>query len=71
MPDLIDQLYYLIDEALPIQRYPDRAEQALEATLSPEQRQLFEDYQMEVFERDSAERLILFRYLVRLGLHIP
>lgn len=71
MPDLIDQLYYLIDGMLPVQHYPARAEQALEATLSPEQQQLFEDYQMEVFRRDNAERLILFRYLVKLGLHIP
>ena len=71
MSDLIDQLYYLIDESLPVQRYPDSAEQAWEATLSPQQHQLFEDYQMEVFRRDSSERLILFRYLVKLGLHIP
>ena len=71
MPDFIDQLYYLIDENLPVQRYPDQAERALEATLSPQQRRLFEDYQMEVFERDNAERLILFHHLVKLGLHIP
>lgn len=71
MSDLIDQLYYLIDESLPVQRYPHSAEQALEATLSPKQQQLFEDYQVEAFRRDSSERLILFRYLVKLGLHIP
>ena len=71
MPDLIDQLYYLIDERLPVQRYPDQAKRPLETTLSPEQRELFEDYQMEVFRRDSSEGRILFRYLVKLGLHIP
>lgn len=71
MPDLIDQLYYLIDGILPILHYPNPAERALEATLSPEQQRLFADYQMEVFRRDHSERLLLFRYLVKLGLHIP
>lgn len=71
MPDILTQLYHFVDELLPVVQYPDDAERALEATLSPEQRALFEDYQMEVFRRDDAERRILFDYLVRLGLHIP
>lgn len=71
MPDILTQLYHFVDEFLPVVQYPDDAERALEATLSPEQQALFEDYQMEVFRRDDAERRILFDYLVRLGLHIP
>ena len=71
MFDIITELYYLVDENLPVYKYPDDAERALEATLSPEQRKLFEDYQMEAFRRDDAERRILFDYLVKLGLHIP
>ena len=71
MSDILTQLYYLVDESLPVVQYPDDAQRALEATLTPEQAVLFEDYQMEAFRRDSAERQILFDYLVRLGLHIP
>ena len=71
MFDIITELYYLVDENLPVYKYSDDAERALEATLSPEQRKLFEDYQMEVSRRDDAERRILIDYLVKLGLHIP
>ena len=71
MQDLLFELYYMIDEHLPVVQYPDEAQRALEATLTPEQTVLFENYQMEVFRRDNGERLILFEYLVRLGLHIP
>ena len=71
MQDLLSKLYYMIDEYLPVVQYPDDAQRALEATLTPEQAVLFEDYQMEAFRRDNAERRILFDYLVKLGLHIP
>lgn len=71
MNDMLNQLYYFIDEYLPVIKYPDNAQRALEATLTPEQMALFEEYQMEVFRRDDAERRILFNYLVKLGLHIP
>ena len=37
----------------------------------PEQMALLEEYQMEVFRRDDAERRILFTFLVKLGIHIP
>ena len=71
MDDLLTRLYYLLDEFLPTVQYPNDAEQALVATLTPEQMALLEDYQMEVFRRDDAERRILFSYLVKLGLHVP
>lgn len=71
MDDILTQLYYFVDGFLPAVQYPDDAERALTATLTPEQMALLEDYQMEVFRRDDAERRILFRYLVKLGLHIP
>ena len=71
MDDLMTQLYYFLDDFLPNTKYPDDAERALTATFTPEQMALFEDYQMEAFRRDDAERRILFDYLVKLGLHIP
>ena len=71
MTDILTQLFYLVDEFLPVTQYPNDAQQALEATLTPEQMALFEEYQMEVFRRDDAEQRILFHYLVKLGLHIP
>lgn len=71
MDDLLTRLYYLLDEFLPTVQYPDSAEQALVATLTPEQMTLLEEYQMEVFRRDDAERRILFTFLVKLGIHIP
>lgn len=71
MDDILTQLYYLVDENLPVCQYPNDAQQALEATFSPEQYRLFEAYQKEAFNRDDAERRILFRFLVKLGLHIP
>ena len=71
MDDILTRLYYFVDEFLPATKYPTDAQQALEATLTPEQMALFEDYQMEVFNRDDAERRVLFNYLVKLGLHIP
>ena len=58
MQDLIDQIYYLIEESLPVQHYSDPAAQALFATFTPE-------------HHENNERLRLFRRLVKLGLHIP
>lgn len=71
MPDILTQLYYFVDEFLPVVQYPSDAQRALEATFTPEQEALWEEYQREAFHRDSAERQILFNYLVKLGLHIP
>lgn len=71
MGDILTRLYYLLDEFLPTVQYPDDAERALVATLTPEQMALLEEYQMEVFRRDDAERRILFTFLVKLGIHIP
>ena len=71
MDDILTRLYYLLDEFLPTVQYPNDAEQALVATLNPEQMALLEEYQMEVFRRDDAERRILFTFLVKLGIHIP
>ena len=49
----------------------ERAWTRMEEALTPEQMALLEDYQMEVFRRDDAERRILFTFLVKLGIHIP
>ncbi|MCI9263603.1 MAG: hypothetical protein HFF06_03415 [Oscillospiraceae bacterium] len=71
MQDILFQLYYMIDEFLPMVQYPSDAQQALEATFTLEQEVLWENYQQEAFYRDDGERRILFNYLVKLGLHIP
>ena len=71
MEDILKQLYNFVDELLPVVQYPDDAERALEATFTPEQEALWEEYQREAFYRDDGERRILFNYLVKLGLHIP
>ncbi len=71
MKDILTQLYDLVDESLPNVQYPDDAQRALEATFSPEQQVLWEEYRRESFERDDGERRSLFAYLVKLGLHIP
>ena len=71
MQDLIDQIYYLIEESLPVQHYPDPAAQALFATFTPEHNKLFDAYFLESIDHENNERLRLFRRLVKLGLHIP
>ena len=71
MQDILFQLYYMIDEFLPMVQYPSDAQQALEATFTLEQEVLWENYQQEAFYRDDGERRILFNYLGKLGLHIP
>ena len=71
MSDILTRLYYFVDEYLPNVQYPDDAQQALEATLTPEQEALFEAYQMEAFRRDDSERRILFNYMLRLGWYVP
>ena len=49
MNNIIDQMYHLIDESLPMIPLEYKAEKALEATLTAEQWELFEAYQMEAF----------------------
>ena len=46
MTDILTQLFYLVDEFLPVTQYPNDAQQALEATLTPEQMALFEEYHL-------------------------
>lgn len=67
MNNIIDQMYHLIDESLPVIPLEYKAEKALEATLTAEQWELFEAYQMEAFRNTEAERMQLFRYLLSLG----
>lgn len=69
--ELLEQIYFLIDESLPVLRYPNSAEQALLATFTPEQEKLFDDYLSEAANKENGDRLQLFHYLVKLGLHIP
>ena len=71
MSDILTQLYNFVDELLPVTQYPNDAQLALEATFTPEQEALWEEYRQEDFEREDEERRILFHYLVKLGLHIP
>lgn len=68
--DLLEQIYFLIDESLPHQKYPDPAEQALYAALTPEQQTLFSDYIMEESAREDAERIRLLCRLIRFGLYL-
>ena len=69
--DILSEIYYLIDESLPTQHYPDPAAKALCATFTPQQLRLFDDYISEENSREDAERLRLFLFLVKLGLYIP
>lgn len=71
MSDLLTEMFYLIDESLPLQHYPDPAAKALLATFTPEQNELFDDYVAEEASRENAERLLLFQYLIKLGLYVP
>lgn len=67
MTDMVTKLYHVIDEELPVIPLEYKAEKALEATLTAEQWELFEAYQMEAFRNTEAERMQLFRYLLSLG----
>lgn len=71
MFDMITELYYLVDENLPVRQTPDPAAQALLSTLSPEQRRLFDAYCGESAALEDAARFGPFRDPVRLALHIP
>ncbi len=66
MNDVITRIYYLIDDSLPMLPLESNARQALEDTLTEDQKALYEDYQMECFRNTEAERLQLFRYLLSL-----
>ena len=69
--DLLEQIYYLIDESLPVRHYPDPAERALCATFTPEQEKLFDAYVMEAADKENKDRLQLFFRLLKQGLYIP
>lgn len=71
MFDIIDAIYYLVDENLPAVNRPDPAAQAFFKTFSPEQEQLFNAFYSEFMGQITDRQLALFRYLVKLGLHIP
>ena len=67
MTDFVTKLYHLVDEDLPVLPLEYSAEKALEQTLSPEQKALFEAYQMECFRNTEVERLQLFRCTLSVG----
>lgn len=67
MSDIITKLYIMIDEEIPELPLEHAAEQALELTLTPEQKELFEAYQTETFRNVEAERKQLFCYMLSLG----
>ena len=71
MLDMIEQLYCFIDEALPPRFHCNPALKPLMESLTPEQEKLFDAYCSEATRGEDEERLRLFRFLVRLGLHIP
>lgn len=68
--DLLEQIYYLIDESIPSKRYPDPAAQALFATFTPEQEKLFDDYFLEAGAQENSARIRLFCRLIRFGLYL-
>ena len=68
--DLLEQIYYLINESIPFRKYPDPAAQALLATFTPEQEKLFDAYILEDGDHENSERIRLFRRLIRLGLYL-
>ena len=60
--DIITEIYYLVDEKLPMGPHDPAVERRLWDSLTPEQAALFEAYQ---------EMEALFRFLVKLGLYLP
>ena len=68
--ELLEQIYFLINENIPFQRHPDPAAQALLATFTPEQEKLFDAYFLENSSHETDERIRLFRRLIRLGLYL-
>lgn len=71
MPDILTQLYYFVDSKLPVDHYPQPAEDALVATLSPEQMKLFETFTAENIDQTDKERQKLFYFTLRMALNIP
>ena len=71
MHDIVTEIYYLVDEALPMGPRDPAVEDRLLDALTPEQKVLFAAYQEMEAAREEAERQTLFRVLVKLGLHLP
>ena len=71
MDDILTQLYYLVEDNLPFHSPLNPMEQALLATLNPQQTELFLAYQERESRREDVERRELFQFLLRLGLHVP
>lgn len=71
MIDFIQQLFFLVEENLPLIPMDHEAEDALTGSFSPEQKALYEAYQEELFRNQTRELLQLFRYLLSLGLYVP
>ena len=71
MDDIITEIYYLVDEKLPMGPYDPTVERRLWDSLTPEQASLFEAYQGMEAAREVSERQDLFRFLVELGLYLP
>lgn len=69
--DIITEIYYLVDEKLPMGPHDPAVERRLWDSLTPEQAALFEAYQEMEAAREESERQALFRFLVKLGLYLP
>lgn len=71
MSDILTQIYYAVDSSLPHADYPHPAEEALTATFTEQQQELFEAYTAEAVDEIDQERMRLFYFTLRLALHIP
>ena len=67
---MLNQIYYLVDEALPVVEYNRPAKAALAATLTPKQKALFNAYEDESTRIEDEDRQLLFCATLRLGASI-
>lgn len=65
--DILKQIYYLVDENLPVISRRSLAGERLWDTLTPAQQALFEQYQSDQGRLEEAERQNLFYATLRLG----
>ena len=69
--DIITEIYYLVDEKLPMGPHDPAVERRIWDSLTPGQACLLLGYQEMEPAREESERQDLFRFLVKLGLYLP
>lgn len=67
MPDILSEIFNLVEAHAPETPHDAALKQAFRDTLTPAQLRLFEAYQEAEFHREETDREALFRFL----LHAP